>query len=134
MPKTAVITARIEPELKANAEQICGQLGLTLSQAITLFLRQVELQQGLPFDLKMPQPTPPPTPEQQTSFNRNEASTVDRNVFAIRSDFESPQEDRYWSARSPAERLRHMEKLRRINYGSRATTRLQRILAVTEGP
>lgn len=134
MDKTAVITARIEPELKANAEQICGQLGLTLSQAITLFLRQVELQQGLPFDLQMPQPAPPLTPEQQTGFNRSEASTVDRNAFAIRSDFESPHEERYWSTRSPAERLRHMEILRRINYGSRATTRLQRVLAVTEGP
>ncbi|HXK43710.1 MAG TPA: type II toxin-antitoxin system RelB/DinJ family antitoxin [Anaerolineae bacterium] len=54
MRKTAVITARIEPELKASAGQICAQLGLALTQAITLFLRQLELQQGLPFDLKVP--------------------------------------------------------------------------------
>jgi len=57
MSKTAVITARIEPELKESAEQVFTQLGLTTSQAITLFLRQVELQQGLPFTLKVPNAT-----------------------------------------------------------------------------
>ena len=57
MNKTAVITARIEPDLKASVEQIFAQLGLTTTQAITLFLRQVELQQGLPFTLKIPNAT-----------------------------------------------------------------------------
>ena len=54
MSKTAVITARIEPRLKASVEQVFERLGLTTTQAITLFLRQVELQQGLPFTLKVP--------------------------------------------------------------------------------
>jgi DNA-damage-inducible protein J len=54
MSKTAVITARIEPGLKESVEQVFTQLGLTTTQAITLFLRQVELQQGLPFNLKVP--------------------------------------------------------------------------------
>ncbi len=54
MSKTAVITARIEPGLKKSVEQVFAQLGLTTTQAITLFLRQVELQQGLPFNLKVP--------------------------------------------------------------------------------
>ena len=57
MSKTAVITARIEPGLKTSVEQIFTQLGLTTTQAITLFLRQVELQQGLPFTLKVPNGT-----------------------------------------------------------------------------
>lgn len=57
MNKTAVVTARIEPGLKENAERVFKQLGLTTTQAITLFLRQVELQQGLPFDLKVPNAT-----------------------------------------------------------------------------
>ncbi len=57
MSKTAVITARIEPELKATTEQIFAQLGLTTTQAITLFLNQVALQQGLPFSVKLPNAT-----------------------------------------------------------------------------
>lgn len=57
MSKTAVITARIEPGLKESVERVFAQLGLTTTQAITLFLRQVELQQGLPFTLKVPNVT-----------------------------------------------------------------------------
>jgi DNA-damage-inducible protein J len=54
MAKTAVISARIDPALKRNAERIFGELGLTTSQAITLFYRQVDLQRGLPFSVKIP--------------------------------------------------------------------------------
>jgi DNA-damage-inducible protein J len=54
MAKTAVISARIDPELKRNAEQVFGELGLTASQAIMLFYKQVDLQRGLPFSVKIP--------------------------------------------------------------------------------
>ena len=54
MAKTAVISARIDPELKRDAEQIFRELGLTTSQAITLFYKQVDLQRGLPFSVKIP--------------------------------------------------------------------------------
>ena len=54
MAKTAVISARIDPELKRNAEQIFRELGLTTSQAITLFYKQVDLQRGLPFSIRIP--------------------------------------------------------------------------------
>jgi len=54
MTKTAVISARIDPELKRNAEQIFRELGLTTSQAIVLFYKQVDLQRGLPFSVKVP--------------------------------------------------------------------------------
>jgi len=57
MSKTAVITARIDPGLKESVERVFEQLGLTTTQAITLFLRQVALQQGLPFALKIPNST-----------------------------------------------------------------------------
>ena len=57
MNKTATISARISPELKNGAERIFTDLGLTVSQAITLFYRQVELQQGLPFEVRMPNKT-----------------------------------------------------------------------------
>ena len=54
MPKTAVISARIERELKQGAEEVFRELGLTASQAITLFYRQVELERGLPFAVRVP--------------------------------------------------------------------------------
>ena len=54
MPKTAVVTARIEPELKHDAEAVFKELGLTATQAITLFYKQVELEGGLPFAVRVP--------------------------------------------------------------------------------
>jgi DNA-damage-inducible protein J len=54
MPKTAMISARIDPELKHGAERVFRELGLTATQAITLFYRQVELERGLPFAIRVP--------------------------------------------------------------------------------
>ena len=54
MIKTSTISARIDPELKNKAERVFKELGLSSSQAITLFYKQVELQQGLPFTVRIP--------------------------------------------------------------------------------
>ena len=54
MPKTAVISARIDPEIKHQAEEVFRELGLTATQAITLFYRQVGLERGLPFAVRIP--------------------------------------------------------------------------------
>ena len=55
MSKTGYITARVEPKLKASAGRILNKLGVT-SDAITIFLRQVVLQGGLPFEVRVPNP------------------------------------------------------------------------------
>jgi len=57
MNKTSTVRARIKPELKNKAEQVFRDLGLSTTQAITLFYRQVELQNGLPFDVVIPNET-----------------------------------------------------------------------------
>jgi DNA-damage-inducible protein J len=54
MPKTTVISARIDPELKQGAEKVFKELGLTTAQAITLFYKQVELVRGLLFVVRVP--------------------------------------------------------------------------------
>ncbi len=54
MGKSSTVRARIEPDLKGKAEHIFQQLGLTTTQAITLFYKQVELKKGLPFDVLIP--------------------------------------------------------------------------------
>ena len=57
MNKTSTVRARIEPNLKDKAEQVFRKLGLTSTQAITLFYKQVELRNGLPFDVVIPNET-----------------------------------------------------------------------------
>jgi DNA-damage-inducible protein J len=52
--KSATIRARIEPELKTNVENILVSLGLNTSDAITIFYKQIELHNGLPFKVEIP--------------------------------------------------------------------------------
>jgi DNA-damage-inducible protein J len=54
MGKTQTVRARIEPGLKRDAEAVLKKIGLTSSEAITLFLTQVKLNQGLPFAVRIP--------------------------------------------------------------------------------
>lgn len=57
MSKTETVRARIQPELKDKAEKVFRRLGLTATQAITLFYKQVELRDGLPFEVVIPNET-----------------------------------------------------------------------------
>lgn len=57
MAKTETIRARVDAELKAEAEGILEKLGLSASEAIRLFYRQVAMRQGLPFDVAIPNAT-----------------------------------------------------------------------------
>lgn len=54
MAKSANLYARIEPELKDQAESILSALGIPASNAITMFYKQIVLQHGIPFDVKLP--------------------------------------------------------------------------------
>lgn len=59
---------------------------------------------------------------------------LDKTAFSVLSSFEEAdkQDKEYWLSRTPLERLQYMELLRRINYGSNATARLQRVLEIAE--
>lgn len=57
MTKTATIRARMEPALKEHVDQIFHKLGLNTTEAINLFYKQVVLNNGLPFELKIPNKT-----------------------------------------------------------------------------
>ena len=54
MAKTAVVTSRIEPSLKQEVEGILSNLGMTTSQAILIYFRQIALHHGLPFAVQIP--------------------------------------------------------------------------------
>ncbi len=52
--KTTTVRARIEPSLKSDVEPLLAELGLSVSEAIVLFLRQVKLNKGIPFAIRIP--------------------------------------------------------------------------------
>lgn len=56
--KSANLYARIEPEVKEQAESILSVLGIPASNAINMFYKQIILQKGLPFDVKIPSNAP----------------------------------------------------------------------------
>lgn len=54
MAKTENINIRIEPELKKEAEETLDYLGLTMAEAVKLFLKQVTLTDSIPFKIEIP--------------------------------------------------------------------------------
>ena len=56
--KSANLYARIEPEVKEKAENILSTLGIPASSAINMFYKQIILQRGIPFEVKLPSSRP----------------------------------------------------------------------------
>lgn len=54
MNKSATIQARIDPSVKNKAQKILNKLNITMSEAISIFLTQVSLNKGIPFEIKIP--------------------------------------------------------------------------------
>lgn len=58
MKRISSVFVRVEPEVKEQAEKILGELGIPMSNAVGMFLRQVVLQRGIPFEMKLPKEPP----------------------------------------------------------------------------
>ena len=56
--RTANVFTRVDPETKEQAEAILNQLGIPMSNAIGMFLKQIVMQRGIPFDMKIPASIP----------------------------------------------------------------------------
>lgn len=54
MEKSATIQARINPEVKREAQKILSQLHISMSEAIAMYLTQITLHKGIPFEIKIP--------------------------------------------------------------------------------
>lgn len=54
MSKTATVRARIEPDLKEEVEKLFHELGISTTDAINIFFKQVKLRHGLPFEVAIP--------------------------------------------------------------------------------
>ena len=58
MANTTALYARIDSDLKENAENVLQQLGITPASAIQMFYSQIVLKKGMPFELKLPSSKP----------------------------------------------------------------------------
>ena len=58
MSKTANVFTRVDPTVKEQAEAVLNQLGISMSTAMGMFLKQLVLQRGIPFDVKLPAEAP----------------------------------------------------------------------------
>jgi DNA-damage-inducible protein J len=80
--KTATIRTRVDSALKAEAERVLGELGLTAGDAIRLFYTQVALRRGLPFEVTIPEPAPEAArPEPRKKRTGHTPNAVTRKVL-----------------------------------------------------
>lgn len=86
MAGTATINARIDPETKAKAVDILHSLGLSTSQAISLFFKQVVYARGIPFEIRIPNETTVETFRKTNSGKElHKVSSVDELARELKS-------------------------------------------------
>ena len=56
--KSSNIMTRVEPDIKEQAEVVLNQLGISMSTAMTMYLRQIALQRKIPFEIALPNTMP----------------------------------------------------------------------------
>lgn len=96
MAGTSNVFARVEPELKEQAEQVLDRLGIPMSNAVGMFLRQVVLQQGIPFEVKLP----------ENELHEYGSLTKEQFDAEIGKGMEDIQKGRVYSADSVEEEMR----------------------------
>lgn len=93
MAKSANLYARIEPELKEQAESILDALGIPASNAITMFYRQIVLQNGLPFAVKLPEPPVLTRQQREAALEEGYADIAAGRTRSAKSVFEDIRRD-----------------------------------------
>jgi len=83
MALDATVRARVDSKLKEEVEEILGEIGLTTSQAITIFLKGVKREKGIPFDLKMPNETTLKAMKEAKDGVNMEKVTIDEMIKEI---------------------------------------------------
>ncbi len=89
MSKTATLTVRLDPVLKKQTEKVLSEMGLTPSQAITLFYYQVKHQQTLPFEIKLPKQPNEETVQAMDDLKKRRNTKIFKNVDDLIADLES---------------------------------------------
>ncbi len=79
MNSSATVQVRVDEQTKAEAKKVLGALHLSMSEAICLFLRQVVLHRGIPFEVKLPNELTARTlSESEEGIDLHKASSVDK--------------------------------------------------------
>jgi DNA-damage-inducible protein J len=95
----ATIQIRTDAEVKEAADSIFNRLGITMSDGINIFLRQVQIHQGFPFEVRL----------NQQPLCGSKAETVEERLAYIRSMHGKFKESKFSSEQLFEERQRHKE-------------------------
>ena len=96
MIKSATLHMRIDPETKSNAEQLFSAFGITISDAVTIFLRQSLMVGGLPFEVRQPRynaETEAAIQEARDIMSGKIQTKVYASVAEMNADIDSEDED-----------------------------------------
>ncbi|MGD9161181.1 MAG: type II toxin-antitoxin system RelB/DinJ family antitoxin [Desulfobacteraceae bacterium] len=78
MGKTATIQTRVDPTVKRNAQIILNKLNISMSEAISMYLSQITLHRGIPFEIKIPNEITAKTlTDSESGKNLHKADSVD---------------------------------------------------------
>ncbi|MCL1794849.1 MAG: type II toxin-antitoxin system RelB/DinJ family antitoxin [Oscillospiraceae bacterium] len=93
MPKTASINIRLDSEVKKNAENVYSRYGLSLAEAVTVFIHQSCNVGGLPFDLRPPRPNAESLEvmAEAKRISRDPSAKGHRDMKALFEDLESDE-------------------------------------------
>jgi DNA-damage-inducible protein J len=83
MTLDATVRARVDGQLKQEVEEILSQIGLSTSQAITLFLKRIKYEKGIPFELKVPNAE---TVKAMEEAKNNDGETISLDEFLLESE------------------------------------------------
>lgn len=89
MTKTATLTVRLDPALKKQTEKVLSEMGLTPSQAITLFYYQVKNQRALPFEVRLPKQPNEETVQAMDDLKKRRNTMTFKNVDELIADLEA---------------------------------------------
>ncbi len=79
MAKTAIIQTRVDPLLKDEAQKILNTLNISLSEAISIYLAQITLHKGIPFEIKIPNSLTAKTlKDSEAEKNLNQVDNIDQ--------------------------------------------------------
>ena len=95
MSRSAVLNLRIEPDVKTNAEELFGSFGLTVTDAVNVFLRQSIMHGGFPFEIIRHKPnsvTQAAIKEAEILMTNPDAKTFS-NMEALKADLMSDEDD-----------------------------------------
>lgn len=86
MAKTATVRARVEPQLKEQAEEVLSRLGLNPTAAITLYYQQIVKRHGIPFPVSLPNAATRHAMQDAEQGNVTRASGLDDRFEQLDSD------------------------------------------------